>query len=297
MNYKKIISLMLLIVFCSTIVKAQQTDRVLLENSLLWKISGNELTEDSYLFGTIHIIPEKDFFFTESMEKAFGASKKLLMEVNLDVAFAEQLSLVQKMMLPDGKSLESYMTNKEYSKLQLYFNDSLELSSMSIMLINKIKPLLSYSIILEEKIKNVKVFEMYFMKRAKKQNMELVGLETMEEQMSLIDNIPIESQVKMLLSMTDSKNIVEEYYEMVKVYKEQQINKLYDYAKEDRELEKYTDKLLVNRNRKWINKLSKLMKESACFIAVGSGHLAGEAGLINLLQNVGYTVIPVKVFE
>jgi len=296
MNYKEII-IALIIILNSALAHSQQSDSIHVENSLLWKISGNELSEDSYLFGTIHIIPEEDFFYTETMKIAFESSNKLVMEVDLDIALSAQMSLVQKMMLPDGKSISSYMSNQEYSKLQVYLKDSLKLSGMSIMLINKIKPMLSFSVILEEKIKNAKVFEMHFMKLAKKRKMKVVGLETLEEQVSIIDNIPIESQVKMLLDMTESQDVVHEYFEMLAVYKSQKITKLYEYAKEDRELEKYTDDLLVNRNQKWISKLSEQMKESACFIAVGSGHLAGEDGLITLLRNEGYELSPVSVFD
>ncbi len=39
------------------------------------------------------------------------------------------------------------------------------------------------------------------------------------------------------------------------------------------------------------------MNEIACFIAVGSGHLAGEDGLINLLREEGYKLSPVVVFD
>ena len=46
--------------------KDQASDLVL-ENSLLWEISGNGLQENSYLFGTIHLIDEEDFFYPEKL--------------------------------------------------------------------------------------------------------------------------------------------------------------------------------------------------------------------------------------
>ena len=297
MKSKIIITVFIFATVHTTLIYSQQTDSLFVENSLLWEISGNGLTGSSYLFGTIHIIPKKDFFFTESMKSAFESSKKLIMEVDLDVSFSDQLNLMQKMLLPEGKSISSYMTKQEYNTLITYLKDSLKLSGMSLMVIRKMKPILSYSVILEEKIKNAKVYEMHFMKLAKKRKMKVVGLETLEEQISIIDHIPIESQVDMLLEMTHSNNIMQEYNEMVQLYISQEINMLYEYAKEDRELEKYTDKLLINRNRKWISKLANQLKEDACFIAVGSGHLAGKDGLINLLREEGFHVRPVTVFE
>ena len=35
------------------------------------------------------------------------------------------------------------------------------------------------------------------------------------------------------------------------------------------------------------------MKNKSLFIAVGAGHLAGENGVIQLLRNNGYNVVPV----
>jgi len=294
---KKILKLIVFVVASQILVFAQQADSIIVEKSLLWEISGNGLTESSYLFGTIHIIPKEDFFFTPSMEKAFNSAEKLIMEVDMDISLSAQLKLMQKMMLPEGESLSAYMTNREYVKLTGYLKDTLGISRMSLMAIDKLKPIFSYSVILEEKIKKAEVFEMHFMKRAKKRKMQLIGLETLEEQVGIIDNIPLEEQVSMLLQITESEDIMQEYQEMVSTYKKQDINKLVEFSKEDRELEKYTDELLVNRNQKWIAKLATEMANSACFIAVGSGHLAGKNGLIYLLRNEGFELRPVAVFE
>jgi uncharacterized protein YbaP (TraB family) len=41
------------------------------EESLLWKIEGKGLSKPSYLFGTIHLIPEDKYFFTKGNGKCF----------------------------------------------------------------------------------------------------------------------------------------------------------------------------------------------------------------------------------
>ena len=69
------------------------------------------------------------------------------MEVDLDIAFSAQLNLMQKMILPDGKSISSYMSDQEYNKLQVYLKDSLKLSGMSLMLINKFQQLVNFFIV------------------------------------------------------------------------------------------------------------------------------------------------------
>ena len=52
------------------------------------------------------------------------------------------------------------------------------------------------------------------------------------------------------------------------------------------------DRLLKNRNEKWLQKLPKLMQNKSLFIAVGAGHLVGKDGLISRLKAMGYIVNP-----
>jgi uncharacterized protein YbaP (TraB family) len=54
------------------------------------------------------------------------------------------------------------------------------------------------------------------------------------------------------------------------------------------------DMLLADRNKKWIPLIEDLVKEQTTFIAVGSGHLASETGVIQLLRNAGYKVEPLN---
>ena len=57
---------------------------------------------------------------------------------------------------------------------------------------------------------------------------------------------------------------------------------------------KKTKKIILdNRNENWIKQLPGLMEKESLFIAVGSAHLAGESGIINLLKKAGYIVKPV----
>ena len=50
---------------------------------------------------------------------------------------------------------------------------------------------------------------------------------------------------------------------------------------------------MVERNEKWIATIPSIIKDKSTLIAVGSAHLAGEKGLINLLKAKGYKVTPV----
>ena len=52
---------------------------------------------------------------------------------------------------------------------------------------------------------------------------------------------------------------------------------------------------LNKRNDKWMKVLPGLMKKESRFVAVGALHLAGPRGLDNQLQDLGYTLTPIKL--
>lgn len=51
--------------------------------------------------------------------------------------------------------------------------------------------------------------------------------------------------------------------------------------------------LMVERNQLWAERIPAIIKEKPTLLAVGSGHLAGNKGLIELLKAKGYQVTPV----
>ena len=51
------------------------------------------------------------------------------------------------------------------------------------------------------------------------------------------------------------------------------------------------DAIFIDRNRRWTERISKLMAGSGrALVAVGSGHLAGDDGVVGLLRAKGYKV-------
>jgi uncharacterized protein YbaP (TraB family) len=288
--------LSLFFIFLNTFVISAQTNS--LEDALLWEITGKNLKSPSFLYGTIHVIPKDDFFFTPEMEKAFMSSEELVMELDMDISTEMQMQMMRDMLLPDGKSLSNYMDKKSFEQYMSYLKDSLKLSAVNLFLLPKIKPLFSFSLILQDLIKHPVSYEAYFQKLAKKYKMKSSGLETLQEQMDLINKIPIQEQVDLIMDTTDHKaDFMNEYYEMIDLYKKQRIDKLHEQTDDEKLIRKYSDQLLTGRNQYWVSVLEQKMKEHSCFIAVGAGHLSGDAGLIVLLRNMGYQVKAIDVFK
>ena len=82
---------------------------------------------------------------------------------------------------------------------------------------------------------------------------------------------------------------------MAEAFKNEDLKQLDKLIKDPKFMNKRQEKLvLTDRNRNWAEKMPEIMKKQSSFFAVGSGHLWGDNGLINLLKSKGYTVKPVS---
>ena len=285
--------LLVLTIFISSFISAQEskTDK----KSLLWEISGNGLEQSSYIFGTIHLIPEGDYFFPDKMSAILDKCKVLALEIDMNIPILTQVNLVKKMIFPEGKSLQDYLTEEDYSNYTEYILDSLKIKKSKLNQIIKLRPIFAGSVILSELLPKTKTYEIEFSKIAKKSGMDVVGLETIEYQMNIMNNISIEKQIDMMLNDGLTKNPLNEYMELVDIYKNQDIQKMLDISKEDDFMIEYEDELLITRNKNWIPVIEKLVNKKSTFIAVGAMHLSGEFGVLNLLKANGYIIKLVKI--
>jgi uncharacterized protein YbaP (TraB family) len=137
------------------------------------------------------------------------------------------------------------------------------------------------------------------MKQAKANQIKIKGLETMAYQLSIFDTIPYKMQALQLVKYVDAAKTgkdddAKEYDKLLNAYKDQDLSKLEEITKaSDIGISSFTDILLYNRNRNWIEKLKDILADHSVLVAVGAGHLPGDKGLINLLRKAGYTVKPV----
>lgn len=258
------------------------------EKSLLWKISGNGLKETSYLFGTIHMICKDKFYMDEKIESALASSKVLAMELNMAdpnlMAEMQQLSVN-----PGFANIKGEFTPEQASAVDKFLTESY---GAGLDQLGVLKPMVLSSMVLIKMLPCTEQssYEMFFTEKAKSQDKTVKGLETVAFQMGVFDQIPQKLQIDELGKMVVNQEGMEEFDKLVGAYLEQDVDKLFDLISENEMFQEYGDLLLENRNKNWIPKIEEMVKEQATFIAVGSGHLGSETGVINLLRKAGYTV-------
>ncbi|HRG57911.1 MAG TPA: TraB/GumN family protein [Bacteroidia bacterium] len=264
-------------------------------NSLCWKVTGPGLSEPSYVFGTIHLISKKDFFLSKSTEAAFKSCKTLALEVDLNMNKETKKEVGKSAILPSGKIIDDFCSAEELTIIKTFMSDTVKISGLKIKLYSRLKPIYLQSILLKEQLKGAKSYEETFAKKAKKNKMNQVGLEEIDLQMKVLDTIPIQTQVKdMVSSIKEGKASIRSFNEMIEVYKTQNIEKLHQLTvSEDSGIAEFEDVFLNHRNESWIPVIEQLAKKQPTFIAVGAAHLGGEKGVLNLLKAKGYTIEPI----
>lgn len=284
----------LLLVCCSGHVTAQQqvidTKQNILDNTLLWEVSGNGLTAPSYLYGTFHLLCTDDIRFGNGVKTAVAASQSVYLELDLDDP-ATLMSGMMLMSMKGGKKLKDLYTPEAYARIVAFFKDSLK---TNLALFQGIKPEFLVAFLYPKMMPCTSTgsVEEGIMQLAKAGNKAIYGLETMAFQASLFDSIPYEKQAASLLEAIDSLDKSKKYFNlMLAAYRNQRLDEI-EKIVNDKEfgVEDNQDELLDKRNKNWVVQLKKIMKAEPVFVAVGAGHLVGNAGLIALLRAEGYTV-------
>ena len=260
---------------------------------LLWKINGNNLKDESYLYGTIHAVPKDKFVVTPILSSAFESCDALALEIDLNMSLKEQIGMAQQIILPKGKSLRDYLSSEEFNRFQRYCTDSLGMKKSKIKKYIRLKPFFISSVLLQEQLGSIEGYDQYFNKEAKNRKIPSSGLETLEYQLTMVNTISIEEQADMLIESLGSEMI--EYNKMLDLYLANDLNGLSEMINNaEMSTASFMENFLTQRNKNWIPVIEKLISSQKTFIAVGAGHLPGEFGVIELLRKKGYTVEPVN---
>lgn len=279
----------------------KNTELIPQEKSLIWEIKGKGLNQASFLYGTIHMIGKKDFFLTDGTKKSFDRSKQVAFEIDME-EMGDIMSLIPLLMqsfMKNDTTLQDLFSKEEYELVKAHFDKV----GLPMMFLNRIKPMFLSALDPTAmmggdggKKEDIVSYEMEFLEMAQSQKKPVEGLETAAFQMSMFDSIPYRAQAQMLLESIKSGADASDsqFDQLVDLYKKQDIQSMQTMMGEDDATNNYNDLLLVNRNRKWIPVMEKMMQDKATFFAVGAGHLGGAQGVIALLRAAGYTVEPVK---
>lgn len=278
---------------CCVLIALCVNAQTSLEKTLLWQITGPGISKPSYLYGTIHLMCANEIKVSDTLRARFYATQKLFLEVNIDDP-SVMLKTMQQMKMKNDTTLKQLLSSEQYDSLTVQFK---KLTGISLNMMSTVKPELIESMIYPSLLgcEGAEAWEQKFMQLAKANNMEIKGLENVEDQLKIFDEIPYKEQAEELAgTLNNIDSTKQNFNKLLELYKQKDINALSEMLNKDSSLSQYDDILLTKRNNKWVPEIIQQAKIQPTFFAVGAGHLGNSNGLINLLTQQGYTIFPIN---
>lgn len=259
----------------------------------LWELHGKHNTV--YLLGSIHVLRSSDYPLAAVVLDAYRDAKSLLMEVNLEESSAEQVQaeMLASAILPEGKTLPDVLGKQRYGRADGLAHDiGIELS-----LFDQFAPWFAAEAISQVQLTQLGFqsqagVEMYFMEKARTDGKSVAGLETVHDQISVFQNMPMDTQAEYLVSsLEQAHDLPTEVESMVRAWQRGDTRWFENQLKSDlgRDPILYQS-VLGARNRKWVPKIEALLNDDKNYLViVGTGHLVGQGSVIELLKKDGIT--------
>lgn len=262
----------------------------------LWHMSDED--SDIYIFGTVHILrPEVDWRTPEVMT-AFESADTVWFEapVNDPAEQAGMMGLLQRYGLnPPERPLSSQISDEANADLA----EIAPLLGSTPAAMEPLRPWLAavqvtvgYAIV--EGFDPTSGVEAQLWPEAVAAGKELQYFETIEEQLQFFAGLDREIEVEMLeqtlAQIEEAPDSMDSLVTAWAAGDQDELDRLMNGVFRDESPEVH-DVLMVQRNQRWAEVVEEMMAGSGTvFIAVGSGHLPGDGGLIDLLEERGFTI-------
>ena len=270
--------------------ESQQADR-----ALFWEIQKDSQTL-GYLLGTIHSEDPRVLDFSENFLDRLSTSQVFAMELVPDMSTLEHLT--GYMRLPPGQSLESVIGIERYRALEV----ALSSYQVPAEFISQMKPWAAMMTLSTPPPETGFYMDLSLSLRASGSGLEVVGLETLEQQLSFLENMPIAMQLSLLdQAIAESGKVNDVHNQMVNAYLENNLVSLQALSDEqfnevgESASDYFIDSGIHARNHRMAESLLHRLENETVFVAVGALHLPGEEGLINILRQHGYALSPLPM--
>ncbi|MDE7160640.1 MAG: TraB/GumN family protein [Muribaculaceae bacterium] len=273
-----------------------------LQAQLLYKVKGRGLRDASYIFGTHHLAPLSMVDSVGGAREAFDASEVVVGEIDMTVSpLATAAAMQPYMKAPADSTLSAVLPAEVYADAARKF---IGLTGLPLESFEEMKPMVAVTVLsvltaakLMDNHNPAEQLDSYFQTRGMADGKSVRALETAAEQAELLyDTRSIRAQADILLeTLADPDALAETARKLNEAYMTRDLETIYLIGVAEESDPQFMEQLLTRRNRAWVGKLVEMMEAFPCFIAVGALHLPGEEGLLNLLKQEGYEIIPLDL--
>lgn len=288
----------------------------------LFRISGNNLKEPSYILGSVHILPGSLLDSIPEYLEAESKCRQLYAEydVSSQQAMAQiQTAGQQAVTLPDGKTIFDVLNMEQLDKLNYRFHELFQVNITDSVMksVWNYQPVVFTSTFnlmftMQEIQKHPELgmtntpIDMVCINRAKERGMTFGQLDEIQPEDSLIKrrdtlnenmSVQIDSLMNYLNEFEQRQQMIANEMSSVvlsgKYWKEADYDSFASSTYWLSQIDKQPA-LFKQRNEKWLPKFQAAMNEAPTMFVFGAGHLIGDHGILQLLRNAGYIVEQIR---
>ncbi len=259
--------------------------------SPLWVIKGK--TNNVYLLGSVHVLRASDYPLPAAILDAYRDAEILFMEVDLDdldAGEALQYTLNNGSLPPD-RSLRDVLGLEDFTVADMKANAI----GIDLGLFARFEPWVAALAVVQAQVASLGLepengVEQYLLRLTQQDHKEVRGLETLADQLGVLDSLALDRQGKFLLmSLEDAEAKSEQLDEMIAAWRGGDVARLAATLSE--EFADFPDlytPLIVARNRNWTGQIVQLLDDKDDYLVVmGALHLVGKDSVIEMLNARG----------
>ncbi|MCG6949596.1 MAG: TraB/GumN family protein [Acidobacteria bacterium] len=287
---RRVLVLVLLVAWFSAIAAAQ--DAAPAEKNFIWRVSKG--STDVYVVGSIHALKEDAYPLPQAFERTFEEAEVLVFEIDLGEMTATAVQLMSAGSLAPGTTLEQVVGAQTWKELEAHAEES----GFNPSVFSGMKPWMAALTLTAFELSkhgylSSSGLDTYFMQRADQAGKETRALETAEAQVSLFADLTQEqSRAFLRYTLRDLELMIPEMEELYIRWRAGDVEYVEHMMLEG--FEEFPDvftRMVGDRNRAWVPQIEELLAgDRDAMVVVGSAHLVGDEGVIELLRKKGYAI-------
>jgi len=260
--------------------------------SPVWALHGEHNTV--YLAGSVHLLKANDSRLPAAFDRAYSGSKALVMELDLNKVDPAEAAgwMLEHGTIPEGGSLRALIGDDRYRRVSAEADrlgvpmeavDMLQPWAVGIELVEMQYVQLGFD--------PQQGVEQQLQQRALADGKPISGLETLDEQLGVLESLPPADQLRFLdMVVSEMRDVQGETQSVVSAWRSGDTTKLAALLSDEyRSFPALYRVLVADRNKHWVPQIEKLLHEKQdYFVIVGALHLVGEGGLLELMRRDGY---------
>jgi uncharacterized protein len=262
---------------------------------VLWQIHMPSSGAINFLFGTMHSTDPRITTLPAPVKQAFARARSLSVEV---VATKDMpVRMARRMMLPSDQRLDRIAGAPLFAKL-VAVGKPMGFHTNTLRQLKPWAASAAISIPADERAGQKAgrlPLDQMLQRAATTRGIKVFGLESVDEQLDLMDGLPVGDQIKLLhQAVADAGQVSKLVATMKKFYLARDISGLFAWMRrqaagqDPRLMQIFQDRMINARNRIMASRMAARLKAGGAFVAVGAAHLPGKKGVLMLLARQGY---------